>query len=185
MKNLFLIFLICVAAVAANAAQTSWTLLAVYDPEGTKVDNTYSAYLFTTAVASYDSWSTIKDPSAFQTAAVKGFNMPWVDAGKYTDTSSFPQHTTLGLNLQGGESYNFYAVIVNSETDKYYLTQTVSQQVSAGDLDILNIALGSQATRSQAAGAWQAVPEPFSGTLALLGMAGIALRRKLKKAKKA
>jgi len=31
----------------------------------------------------------------------------------------------------------------------------------------------------------QAVPEPFSGTLALLGLSAIALRRKLKKAKKA
>ena len=43
-----------------------------------------------------------------------------------------------------------------------------------------SLKFGSQSTASQAAGAWTSVnvPEPTSGLLMLLGMAGLALRRK-------
>ena len=56
-------------------------------------------------------------------------------------------------------------------------TKSVSFTSSTG---AKNLAFGSQATATQAAGAWTAtaVPEPTSGLLMLLGMAGLALRRR-------
>lgn len=62
----------------------------------------------------------------------------------------------------------------------YNLTEVKSLTTLAGDYS-QQVKWGSQSTASQAAGAWGSVsdvPEPTSGLLMLIGMAGLALRRK-------
>ena len=69
---------------------------------------------------------------------------------------------------------SFYYVI--SDSGKALTSDTKSGAALATGATSLNF--GNQATYTQTAGNWAAVPEPTSGLLMLLGMAGLALKRK-------
>ena len=83
---------------------------------------------------------------------------------------------------QNSGTHNFFFVLIDG--DKIYLSAT--KTASAGSTDTaLSIAFGSQAAKSklsdfgyQGTGTWSVVPEPTSGLMLLLGLAGLALRRK-------
>ena len=63
--------------------------------------------------------------------------------------------------------------------DKVYtFTSNTKAGVVAQATTTPTVGFGNMATATQAAGAWAAVPEPTSGLLMLLGMAGLALKRK-------
>lgn len=76
--------------------------------------------------------------------------------------------------LVSGTAYNFYFVIEDSGKA---FTSAVKTATGA-DLGDAGLAWGNMATSTKAAGAWAAVPEPTSGLLMLLGIAGLALKRK-------
>ena len=67
-----------------------------------------------------------------------------------------------------GETYSFYFTSEDADGNTYQ-----SETVSA-----LAWAVGSASFSFEGNGTWTAVPEPTSGLLMLLGMAGLALRRK-------
>ena len=65
------------------------------------------------------------------------------------------------------------------ETDGKKFTSAAKTAV-APETGAAGVAFGNLQTATTTAGAWQSVPEPTSGLLLLLGMAGLALRRKQK-----
>ena len=87
---------------------------------------------------------------------------------------------------EGGSNYDFYAVIVNG--DNLYFSNILENKAASTSATATTLAFGTQATGSklpavegfQGAGAWSAVavPEPTSGLLMLVGLAGLALRRR-------
>ncbi len=179
MKKLVFMLAAVLMAAGLRAATVTWTLTNVYAGD-TLVDNTYSAYLFTTATAAVDSWAGLSDASAVNTQAAKGYKMTWSAAGKYsnstaTDISVLNAASQLGL--EGGKTYDFYAIVVSPD-GAYYTTTTKNVTLSAGT-DNATMSFGSQKTATQNnADAWTAAPEPTSGLLLLLGVAGLALKRK-------
>ena len=84
---------------------------------------------------------------------------------------------------QGSGAHNFFFVLIDG--DKMYLSST-KNDVFAGTTDTaVGIAFGNQGANSklsdfgyQGTGTWSVVPEPTSGLMILLGLAGLALRRK-------
>ena len=184
MKKLVIIAGVALMAIASNAATFSWTLTNVYGPDGaTLVDNSYKAYLFTSAAVATSSWSKDADIAAL---TAKGYELTWADAGKYSDSSKTVTTDNINaasqLNIQGGNSYDFYAVIVNSAKDAYYMTPTKANIAVSGGTDNTLISFASQKTATMVeGGAWTstAAPEPTSGLLLLLGVAGLALKRKI------
>ena len=188
MKKLMIMLGAAVSAVCVHAASINWTISNVYSSSdsATKADG-YAAYLFVTANSSNVSGITLTTLDAVTTL---------LDAGKTADaialSSANNSLTSGGIALQptgissdfSSGSVSAFAVIFDAtdaaSASHYYLvndgaTKSVSFTSSTG---AKNLAFGSQATATQAAGAWTAVPEPTSGLLMLLGMAGLALRRR-------
>jgi hypothetical protein len=91
---------------------------------------------------------------------------------------------TTDLGLTEDTSYYAFAVVVDdtlSETDgtsKFYVTNVKNFTTASGSDGSSSLAIGSQGTASAVASNWHAIPEPTSGLLMLLGMAGLALKRK-------
>jgi hypothetical protein len=96
--------------------------------------------------------------------------------------------TTTHDGLTAGKSYDF-AVLIVDKTDAnqmyYAISQASSQNAyTVGKDEALSISFTSTTINGTGAisyangTAWQAVPEPTSGLLMLVGLAGLALRRR-------
>ena len=184
----------CVAvamAAVAQAASINWSITNVYSPADstTKVaTGTVSAWLFVTA----NSTDVTTGIPVTTMAAVQAV----LDSGDLTGLTSLSaahgNNTALG-NFTGATgltgfssgSLTAFAVVVDStdlaSAENYFLVgggvEKTATFTSATGMKML--AWGDQTSNTQGAGKWSAVPEPTSGLLLLLGMAGLALRRKV------
>ena len=174
-----LMFMLAAVAVAActQAASVSWTCTNVKDGSGNAIDGI--AYFVNAATLSQETLATYTKASDFTTALSGMYSYTPSTAGKYT--SAAVENATLGLT--DATASQAYLVIFDTATitdsSNYYVTEVKSFD-ALGGTETQQVKWGSQSTPSQAAGAWKAVniPEPTSGLLMLLGMAGLALRRK-------
>ena len=157
MKKLIIIAAVIVAGVAANAASFKWTAANIYGSDGT------TKYSGSATLYAYLSTATADDAIVAYTATVTSGAIN-ATAGTFSNDS-----------LVGGNTYSFFFVVENDAGAKF-TSQTVSATAQATTTS--NITFGNMASATQASGAWVAVPEPTSGLLMLLGMAGLALRRR-------
>lgn len=155
MKKLLILATIIVAGIAANAASFKWSAANIYGSDATtKFTGTASLY-------AYAATADASTATVVSTASV---------------TSGVIAATTFSSDsLAGGSYFNFYFVI--EDGDKTF-TSAEKANVLASATQTQNVAFGNMASQTQASGAWQSVPEPTSGLLLLLGMAGLALKRK-------
>ena len=161
MKKMIIAAAVLLAAVVTNAATVKWSATSVYDYSGTKFAN-----------------------GAPYTATVYFFN---TDGSEFTDLPSstdvdykMNQFTaTTADKFEVGKTY--LAQLVITGADYEYTTGKQAFTVGAATPS-LNFSNGTDfdtfTGTSYAKGDWAAVPEPTSGLLLLLGMAGLALRRK-------
>ena len=84
---------------------------------------------------------------------------------------------------QGSGAHDFFFVLIDG--DKMYLSTTKSGVIASSTDAATPIGFGNQLSGSklsdlgyQGTGTWSVVPEPTSGLMILLGLAGLALRRK-------
>lgn len=158
MKKLLILAAAIVAGVAANAASFKWTASNIYGADGNKFAGEIT-------LMAYESASDIS------TAFVATTFTP-ATAGVVNKTFSSDAFT-------GDVAYDFYMVMSQTVDDKVYtFTSDPKAGVVAQATTTPTVGFGNMATATQAAGAWTAVPEPTSGLLLLLGMAGLALKRK-------
>ncbi len=195
MKKIIIGIIAIAVAVVANAATCSWTCSNVQNSDGKLTSG--HLYLFF-ATSSDSANSNIAAIQALAGTGLSSFETTlasanWNDTKKATAAGNFsigtsaalgsytlPSNSSLGLS--GNTAYYAYAVIFDTDTvsdeSNYIITSPVSI-TTFDDSSSMNkqIALGSQSSNTS----WMAVgsvPEPTSGLLMLLGVAGLALKRK-------
>ena len=167
MKKIMIMLAAVAVAVAANAGSVNWNFSGVVDPTdmGLNLEGGV-AYLFESSVSATDVEASIIDGS-FATA----FAGSAVYTGEFED-GEFSYRTILNGEYSG--STTFYSVVLDSDTETgfYFMTDEVTQTIGASGAKNFTYQYADNT------GTWQAVPEPTSGLLLLLGVAGLALRRK-------
>ncbi len=150
MKKMIIMLAVVVAAVAANAASFKWSAGNIYSSNLTEK---YSGTVTLYAVGIEGALSTV--------TAANG-----VVAATTFESDAFV----------AGQGYDFYFVIDNDGSTFTSAVKNIDAQADA----TANIAFGNMTTQTQNAANWTtaSVPEPTSGLLMLVGLAGLALRRR-------
>lgn len=181
-KLMILAAIVCTAAVTQASAFTwkSYTGQKVYMMNSTDKAAAMTAYLFDSAALS-------------QADVVSAFVAGMFDSLSYLDkTTTSGTGTIAGKPTSGaiswgetGDTLTAYFAIVSG--DNIFISTTASgvgQASATTMLQFKGLSTPSQAAAMDAtagfsgAGWYQTVPEPTSGLLMLLGMAGLALRRR-------
>ena len=180
--------IVCAAAVS-QAAVANWSGSATEIHDGTGVEESYysgMAYVFDAGVMSQAALFDIISGGGTIGSATEG----------YMTEKAVVSGTLGGLSWTNGEqgdgkTYNYYFVLV--EDDMAYFSNIVGKKPSEGSssqavgfsdqyqwdggIDTPN-SMSLPTDGYQEAGRWASVPEPTSGLLLLLGVAGLALRRR-------
>ena len=157
MKKLLVLAAVIVATVAANAATFKWTAGNI---PGT--DNTGKLASGTEATL----WAVLLDQGVQTGSPIEVTTKALTAAG----TINYASIASDAISSANGELYDFYFTV---ESDGKLFTSTVKSGIGVQATATTVLAFGTQASQS-----WAAVPEPTSGLLLLLGMAGLALKRK-------
>ena len=170
------------ASVDWSVANNSWTL-----NDGSKAAKGYTVYLIDGSTA----LDTIAAAINSTTGAFDA-DQSWVFDSSVTANAkgSVASKTATTDKLTRGTEYNFSVLMIDAGAEggpKYMVSATSTQTAYlSGTDEAMGIAftsdrLGANAltyNATSAANGWAAVPEPTSGLLMLLGMAGLALRRR-------
>ena len=178
MKKLMFMLTAVAMTAGVQAASVSWTCTNVKDGSGDPISGI--AYFVNAATLSQSDAKAFTKASEWTTALSAAYSWTPETAGKYSNADGVANAT---LGLADATASQAYLVVFDTATitdaSHYYMTEVKSFDTLSGSYTA-NVKWGSQSTASQAAGAWTAVnvPEPTSGLLMLLGMAGLALRRR-------
>ena len=191
MKKLMFVLAAVLAAGMVQAASINWgTGTAVKGVQSdsdssfgtsTAASGTLNVYVWLVDAATYNStgvdkiWDTYGSKLNTATASV---------TGKSGATGATAQ--TDGLTFSTTEDTPYYGlVLVGLDTDKdgtldYYIANKAESNINTAGKGtaVANLAKNLGGTGGTAITGWTSVPEPTSGILLLIGMAGLALRRK-------
>ena len=173
MKKLMLAVAAIATAVCSQAATVKWTGANIYEMGST--ENKATGYLtYFISSGDYSLSSATADLAAEKTDFVSTYGVA------SSTTSNGMASNTITTSAGNRESWTGYLVIFNaatiSDATYAYITGEASKTTGAAG-QAANLVFTSN-TGTQVAGNWYAVPEPTSGLMLLLGMAGLALRRR-------
>lgn len=176
MKKIAIACAATIVAIASNAASFNWsTTGSIYTPtSSTTAMSGFTAYLFNAATVDQSALvANLRNGDAITSQSF---------AASTVQTGAKVASTVVNADVSG--SVTFYFAIV--QDDYVYISNAKS--VAAQATATTALAFASQSSNSakvfdsttaySSAGWYQTVPEPTSGLLMLLGMAGLALKRK-------
>ena len=176
MKKIMIAAVAVMLGIAANAAAVTWTVNAVSHPVAGGAPSGWVAYVLDGA-----------DFEAF--AALDGDKVAAFAADNAIATGATAEgRTGTAISIKGGNFANSSAVSsfmvifdnASAAAAKNYAYTTVGNTSINDSGADSSIGFGTFASATAATGGWQStdVPEPTSGLLLLLGVAGLALKRK-------
>ena len=180
MKKLMIVAIIACAAAIAHAAAIDWSAQAVYDAVATAAagKNTPANGWLGYVILAADYATVTADLDAGKTDSLVS---KAVGPVKQTSSAGKFSASAASGNVASG-SQDFYLIVLNSGNLNTATSYAVSAKKTAdvdASLDTL-VAFGSMADVTKSVDSWKTVaaPEPTSGLLLLLGVAGLALKRK-------
>ena len=180
MKKLIILAAVAVAAVASQAASYDWKTKAgnsnsVY-VNGTETAYSGTAYLFLAADAGtvYSDWIGGTALSAMTSLDSQAISSGKITAGTPFENAADPISVIFATEYGSGDNKFLYISTSATQDGSDIGSATISFSGNAATSKLA----ASTAAYSGAGWYTQSVPEPTSGLLMLLGMAGLALRRR-------
>lgn len=168
MKKLILAAAVIGLAVVSQAASVTWKYT------GSSADTGYTVYLYATAVAatytSFDALTTASIDSAVVTTKKVGPKTTYVTPEVTSGATGITKTSTLYFVLIEDSSATTYKYGSVDVSGKNYVYDPDALEAAGDTLPLTSANFTSTGTI--------AVPEPTSGLLLFLGVAGLALRRK-------
>lgn len=190
MKKLMIVAAVVLAASFANAASVNWSGSAVTRTGVTTAPTSWTVVLMDSALTSQATLT-----AAF-TAGVAADITSAITAGTVLTTTGITVNdSNARWSISGGalpssyvqnDNVTFYTLILDQSvpeegTANYFLSQEKAGTVSdSTNLAMCFLSQSGKSWTSYTTSSTTPVPEPTSGILLLLGMAGLALRRKQK-----
>ena len=156
-------------ALSASAATCNWSADGICNYGTDTLNNGYAAYFFETATLSKDA----------AISAINSKNLSFTSSGIVDDALADGElyGTTTGYGNK--ETISGYLLVfdnANASAATHYYISDVDSATTGASGQAANIYFDASATAN--ASAWTAIPEPTSGLLMLVGLAGLALRRR-------
>ena len=179
MKKLLIAAAVVCAAAFANAATANWGVGFIEDEDGNLLDSSSVGYTATIKIysdAAMTDLITSSSSSDWDSGFAEGVS---ADAlVNSTDTDYYGQIVIdhAGQTMKSDE-FKFTTSSMSDETYVYVMTDP-NENVGIVKPDGSDFDGTNGAFETNGGGSWSSVPEPTSGLLLLLGVAGLALRRK-------
>ena len=172
MKKLMIALAAVVSAVAVQAASVNWSF------DVSAMDSTYAPAVGSVTVSALtDSWT-----EAFDSIGVAAFNVSGDTTGVFASGTEWTVKTTATLWNDAMDASADYIYTYVFTMPALPSDDPGIQSALASVADSINTSLDFGGTlpsiETAVASGWVAAPEPTSGLLLLLGVAGLALKRK-------
>jgi len=174
-----------VIAATTQAAVVTWNSGVLTDGTGASVTsaNAITGYLYALSATEYATYSAM-DAATLSKTIGEAFTGNTLGTAEVTGNNTYSSRGGATLALKGtsdfasGETAYGLILYVDAANEMYMANVAEFEFASAQNGSVANLANVMGGGTTGAATSWQAVPEPTSGLLMLVGLAGLALRRR-------
>ena len=176
MKKIMIAAFAAMLGIAANAASVTWGLTSVTGPDTKEAPSGWVAYVLDSS--DYSTFAALDGDKVAAFAAANAIVSGTTASGRTGTAVSIS-----GGSFAANENVSTFMVIfdnANAAKADYYAYTTVGNTTISEGGSNGSIGHGTFAAATASTGGWTAtaVPEPTSGLLMLVGLAGLALRRR-------